>query len=250
MRRFWYFDVSVWSLVRWKKLCLLGLCQISVLAHCKDSEPRYPPNTSKRLRFPWIPLRYPQTPPHIPQTPPQTSPGSTTCKQTTTDANWHRQTYSNSNCQCPGVSGSVCSRLLACCVPWRCLGCVCGVCGGVRGYLSGIHGNHSRLDVFGWELGSQPLQYGAKTLFWHNPKKHNFFHLMILGHQNTKTAAYQLSRIFGVFRFAGEKSFVTVAFDPPCCLSPKDVIAKNITCILGLDQSRGGEGQQVDIFST
>ena len=65
MRRFWYFDVSVWS--GEQKLFLLGLCQNGVLApYCRDWEPRYPPNTSKRLRFPWIPLRYPHTPPRHP----------------------------------------------------------------------------------------------------------------------------------------------------------------------------------------
>ena len=69
-----------------------------------------------------------------------------------------------------------------------------GCLGGVWGYLSGIHGNQRQLDVFGEYLGSQSLQYGVKTLFWYIPKWHNFFHLTILRHQNTKTAAYQLSK--------------------------------------------------------
>ena len=72
--------------------------------------------------------------------------------------------------------------------------------------------------MFGGYLGSPFLHYGAKTPFWHSPKRNNFFHLTILKHQNTKTAAYQLSNFFGVrpfflvFGFAREKSFVTVAF--------------------------------------
>ena len=48
-----------------------------------------------------------------------------------------------------------------------------------------------------------------------------FFHLTILRYQNTKTAAYQLSKNDWVnpflvfFRFVREKLFVTVAFDHP-----------------------------------
>ena len=60
-----YIDILIFwclSMVRWKKLCFSGLCQSSVTApYCKDGEPRYPPNTSERLQFSWIPLRYPQT---------------------------------------------------------------------------------------------------------------------------------------------------------------------------------------------
>ena len=51
--------------------------------------------------------------------------------------------------------------------------------GGVWGYLSGIHGNLRRLDVFGGYLGSPSLQYGAVTIFWHSPERHDFFHLTI-----------------------------------------------------------------------
>ena len=52
-----------------------------------------------------------------------------------------------------------------------------------------------------------------------------FFHLTILRHENTKTAAYKLAKndwvrpFFGVFRFTREKSFVTVAFDHPVKVS-------------------------------
>ena len=87
-----------------------------------------------------------QKPPRHPTDTPQTSPGNTRFQQTTTDANWHRQTYSNSTCQCLGVSGGVCWRLFACCVPWRCLGGVCGMSWGCLGvsewYLwkSEVHG--------------------------------------------------------------------------------------------------------------
>ena len=62
----------------------------------------------------------------------------------------------------------------------------------------------------------EPKHHFGTTL-----KGTTFFHLTILGHQNTKTAAFQLSKndwvrpLFGVFRVAREKLFVTVAFDHP-----------------------------------
>ena len=46
---------------------------------------------------------------------------------------------------------------------------------GVWVYLSGVHGNRRQSDVFGGYLGSQALQYGAKTLFWHSPERHDLF---------------------------------------------------------------------------
>ena len=71
-------------------------------------------------------------------------------------------------------------------------------------------------------MGSQSMQYGAKIPLWRSPQRNNFFspdHTETSKIQNTKTAAYQPSKndwirpFFGVFRFAREKSFVTVAFD-------------------------------------
>ena len=62
---------------------------------------------------------HPQTPPrHLPDTP-QTAPGNTTCQQTTTGAKRHHETYSNSTCQCLGVSDGVCWGLLASVVRWH-----------------------------------------------------------------------------------------------------------------------------------
>ena len=49
-----------------------------------------------------------------------------------------------------------------------------GCVGGVWGYLSGIHGNLRRSDLFGGYLGFQSLQYGAKTLSWRSPERHDF----------------------------------------------------------------------------
>ena len=70
---------------------------------------------------------------------------------------------------------------------WGCLG-------GVLGYLSGIHGNLRRSDVFGGYLGSPSLQYGAVTLFWHSPERRDFFHLTIPRHKNIKMSIYKLDK--------------------------------------------------------
>ena len=96
---------------------------------------------------------HPQTPPiHHPDTP-QTASGNTTCQQTTTDANRHNQTYSNSTFQCLAVSGGVCLHLLvsadmSCSLEQSggCLGAVWVVSGSV---LSVSHGNWRRWDVWG-----------------------------------------------------------------------------------------------------
>ena len=119
---------------------------------------------------------------------------------------------------CLVVSVGVCWCLLVCCVPWRCHGVVWGVS---EGYLSGIHRNWRRSDVFGGYVGSQSLQYGAKTLFRHSPERHNFCRLTILRHSNIKMVAYKLSKngwvmpFFVIFRLAREKLLVTVALDHP-----------------------------------
>ena len=77
---------------------------------------------------------------------------------------------------------------------WGCLWDVWGVSvgylGGVWRYLSGIHGIRRRLVVFGGYLGPHSLQYGAKTLFWHIPKRHDF-----LSPDHTETLRYQKGRI-------------------------------------------------------
>ena len=80
-------------------------------------------------------------------------------------------------------------------VSWGVLGCLCvsvGVCwyvvflgdatGLSGGCLSDIHRNWRRSDVLGGYVGSQSLQYGAKTLFRHSPERHKFCHLTILRH--------------------------------------------------------------------
>ena len=136
MRRFWYFDVSVWSVD--KKPYHSGLCQNSVFTpYCKDWDLIYPPNLFKRLQFPWIPLRYLQTPLRLLPDTHQISPGNMKCQKTTTDAKKHCQTFSKSTCQFLGVFGSVCWCLLvsvgmSCSteMPWGYQGNVLSVSGG------------------------------------------------------------------------------------------------------------------------
>ena len=64
-----------------------------------------------------------------------------------------------------------------------------------------------------------PCSMEPKHHFGTALKGTTFFHLTILRHKNTKTAAYQLCKkywvrpFFSFFGFAREKSFVTVTFD-------------------------------------
>jgi len=135
MRRFWYFDVSVWSVDR--KPYHSRLCQNSVFTpYCKDWEPVYPPNIFKRLQFRWIPLRYPQTPLRLLPETPQISPGNIKCQHTTTDAKKHTrlsQTAPVSFLGSLAMSVGVWWRMLACYVPQRCYGVIGGMFGGCLG---------------------------------------------------------------------------------------------------------------------
>ena len=45
--------------------------------------------------------------------------------------------------------------------------------------------------MFGGYLGSPSLHYGAVTLLWYSPERHNFFHLTIMRHQNIKMSIYK-----------------------------------------------------------
>ena len=51
-----------------------------------------------------------------------------------------------------------------------------------------------KLEALRCGLGSQPLQYGAITLFWHSPERHDFFHLTIVRHQNIKMFIYEVDK--------------------------------------------------------
>ena len=50
-------------------------------------------------------------------------------------------------------------------------------------------------------LGSQPLQYGAITLFWHSPERHDFFHLTIARLKISKCLYMRLTKMIGLYDF-------------------------------------------------
>ena len=220
MRRFWYFDVSLWSVD--KKSCLSKLSNKCVFTpYCKDWEPIYPLNTFVRLRFPWILLRFPQTPPNIPLITPWHLCGTwhANRRQQTlpkTPRNW--QVLFEKVWQCFLASFVVCWHFIFPGDIWGCLGGPWGVSGGIWVVFMEIGGAWISLGGY---MGSQSLQYGGKTLFWHSPDRYGFCQLTILRHQNTKTAAYKLSKndwvmpFFVIFRFAREKLLVTVSWDHP-----------------------------------
>ena len=206
MRQFWYFDVPVWS--GEKKLCLSGFCQNGDLApYCKDWEPRYPQNTSKRLQFPWIPLRYHPDTPRYPQTPPthprdtlQTSPLQRTQhanrqQQTPIDTARHTQTAPVSVLGCLAVSVRVCWQFVLPGDVWGvfgvCLWGVWGVSGGIWVVFMEIIGAWMCLGG-NWVLS--PCSMEPKHHFGRSLKSTIFFPRTILRHQNTKIAAYQLSK--------------------------------------------------------
>ena len=84
------------------------------------------------------------------------------------------------------VSWDVWQYLLASVVvSWHVMfpGFALGLPGGcLGGVLRDIHGNLRHSDVFVEYLGSQSLQYGANTLFWHSPERQNFCHVTVLRH--------------------------------------------------------------------
>ena len=155
------------------------------------------PITPKHIWAPPVSINTTQIPPYTPQTSPthpQTSPGNTKYQPTATGTNRHCHTYLNRTCQCLRVSVGVCWGLLASVEILSSLEMSWGCLGGVLGYLSGIHGNLRRSDVFGGYLGSSSLQYGAVTLFWHSPERRDFFHLTIPRHKNIKMSIYKLDK--------------------------------------------------------
>ena len=76
-----------------------------------------------------------------------------------------------------------------------------GYLGDVLGCLRGVWGCLRVSECYFWKsealrcvLGSQPLQYGAISLFWHCPERHDFFHLTIVRPQNIKMSIYEVDK--------------------------------------------------------
>ena len=145
-----------------------------------------------------------------------------TCQQTTTDAKGQMPdilkqhlSVSWSVCLCLFVSVGVCWYVVF-------LGDTTGLSGGCLKHIwvVFIEIGGARMCLGGY-VGSQSIQYGAKTLFRHSPERHNFCHLTILRHWNIKMVAYKLSKKYwvmhfiAIFRPVREKLLVTVALDHP-----------------------------------
>ena len=220
MQRFWYFDVSFWSVV--KKPYHSGLCQNSVFTlYCKDWEPICPPNLFKRLQFPWIPLRYPQTPLRVlPDTPryPQGKWNANRQQQMPRNIARLSQTAPVSFLGSLAVSVGVCWHVMfrrdAMGLSGECL----GVSGGIWVEFMEILGAQMCLGGI-WVLNPCSMEW--KHIYCSVLKGTIFCQLTIMRHQNTKTAAYKLSKndwvmpFFVIFRFAREKLLVTVSLDHP-----------------------------------
>ena len=92
---------------------------------------------------------------------------------------------------------------------------------GVWGKLSWIHGNRRPTNVFWGVWVLNPCSMEWKHYFGTALNGTVFCQLTILRHQNTKTAAYKVSKndwvipFFAIFRFAREKLLVTVSLDHP-----------------------------------
>ena len=86
----------------------------------------------------------------------------------------HIQTAPVSVLGCLAVSVGICCRLMASWVPWRCLGGVWRMSGGCLGVSGWKSWKSEVLGFVGVYLGSQSLQYGAKTLIWSSPERHDF----------------------------------------------------------------------------
>ena len=103
-----YIDILIFwcfRMVQQKRLRVSWLCQNNVTApYCKEWNPKYPSNMYECLQFRLISLRYPQTPPRRSPNTSQTSPGNSRYKQTTTDANRHLQTPSDTDRCCFSMS--------------------------------------------------------------------------------------------------------------------------------------------------
>ena len=83
-----------------------------------------------------------------------------------------------------------------------------GCLGDVLGCLRGVWGCLRVSECYFWKsealrcvLGSQPLQYGAISLFWHCPERHDFF-----APDHSETSKYhnvymRLTKMTGLYDF-------------------------------------------------
>ena len=174
-----------------KSCDILGCAKMVFWLHTARTEsPDTPQTHPSASDFHEYHSNIPGHPPDIPQTPPRHLQGTGHAnrqQQTPIDTARHTQTAPLSVLGCLAVSVGVCWNVV---FPGDIWGVPLGCLGGILEYLSGNHGNRRRLDVFGGYLGSKSLQYGAKTPFWHRPKRNNF-----CSPDHTETSKYQNRRI-------------------------------------------------------
>ena len=138
------------------------------------------PETPKHIRVPPISMNITQTPLDTHQTSPRHPPDiyreqkmptdNNRCHQTKTDSPRHPKTLTSAVWVQTVVSVGVCSCLLASLAPWGCLGGVWGMSGGYLGVSKWYSWKSKALGCVWGYLGSQSLQYGAVTLYSHNPE--------------------------------------------------------------------------------
>ena len=201
---FWYFDVSVWS--DEKKWAFQGCAKIVLRLHTARTEktdtPQTHPSASNVHEYHSDTSKHP---PDIPQTPARYLQGVWDAKddnrrqQTPPDTLKQHMSVSWGVWSCFFVSVGVWCCLLVPCVLWRSLVGVSPIqdgrcCGWHVGVSSWQFWNGRRQDVFLGYLGSQSLQYGAVTLFWHSPERPIFSHLTTPRHQNIKMSISQLNK--------------------------------------------------------
>ena len=138
-------------------------------------------NTPKHIRAPLFAMNTTQTPLRHPSDTPQTPPSHlqwikniSRRQYAQTHIARHTQTAPVSVQGCLAVSVGICCRLMASWVPWRCLGGVWRMSGGCLGVSGWKSWKSEVLGFVGVYLGSQSLQYGAKTLIWSSPERHDF----------------------------------------------------------------------------
>ena len=135
----------------------------------------------KHIRAPLFAMNTTQTPLRHPSDTPQTPPSHLKWikninrqQYARTHIARHTQTAHVSVQGCLAVSVGICCRLMASWVPWRCLGGVWRMSGGCLGVSGWKSWKSEVLGFVGVYLGSQSLQYGAKTLIWSSPERHDF----------------------------------------------------------------------------
>ena len=187
-------------------LLFQGCDKIVLLLHTAGTENKDTPQTHPSASdFHEYHSDTPRQPPDIPQTPTRHLQGAGDAnrqQQTPPDTNRQPQTPKDTDKCCLSTAGDVCCRLLTSLAPWRCLGGVWEMSGGYLGVSEWYSWKSKALGCVWVYLGSQSLQYGAVTLFCHNPETKEYF-----APETYWTSKYQNLPIFGFQKSLGLCSF-------------------------------------------